>query len=78
MGARGLGSGVVYLGNMDEFREDLSPELGSGPAQDHELDPLGDAVTEGNGALHHLVVLHAASAYVVLVVCKLTELPSVT
>lgn len=68
---------MAYLGNMDEFCEDLSPELGGGSAQDHELDPLGDPVTEGNGALHHLVILHAAGAYVVLVICKLTELPSV-
>lgn len=56
---------------MDELGENLGPELSGGPAQHHQLDPLGDAVAQGDGALHGRDVLHAAVANVVLIVCKL-------
>lgn len=56
---------------MDELGENLCSELSGGPAQYHQLDPLGDAVAQGDGTLHHGDVLHAAVANVVLIVCKL-------
>lgn len=60
-----------YLGHVDELGENLGPELSGGPAQHHQLDPLGDAVAQCDGALHHRDVLHAAVANVILIVCKL-------
>lgn len=62
-----------YLGHVDELGENLGPELSGGPAQHHQLDPLGDAVAQGDGTLHHRDVLHAAVANVVLIVCKLAQ-----
>lgn len=56
---------------MDELGEHLGPELSGGPAQHHQLDPLGDAVAQGDGTLHHWNVLHAAVSNVVLIVCEL-------
>lgn len=58
---------------MDELGENLGPKLSGGSAQHHQLDPLGDAVAQGDGTLHHWDVFHAAVANVVLIVCKLAQ-----
>lgn len=51
---------VTHLSHLDELDEDFGSELWGGAAENHELNPLGDAVTEGNGPLHGGVLLHAA------------------
>lgn len=53
---------------MDELGENLSSQLSGRPAQHHQLNPLGDTITQGDGTLHGRDVLHAAVADVVLVV----------
>lgn len=58
---------------MDELGEDLCSQLSCRPTQNHELHPLGDTIAQRNGTFHHGVVLHAATADVVLVVCKLEK-----
>lgn len=58
---------------MDKLGENLSSQLSRRPAQHHQLNPLGDTVTQGDGTLHHWDVLHAAVADVVLIVYKLAE-----
>lgn len=58
---------------MDELGEHLGSKLSGRPAQHHQLDPLGDSVTQGYGTLHHGNVLHAAVANVILIVDKLAQ-----
>lgn len=62
-----------YLGHMDKLGENLCSKLSRRPAQHHQLDPLGDAITQGDGALHHWDVLHAAVPNVILIVYKLAQ-----
>lgn len=57
-----------YLGHVDELGENLSSQLSGRPAQHHQLNPLGDTITQGDGTLHRRDVLHAAVTDVVLVV----------
>lgn len=58
---------------MDKLGENLSSQLSSRPAQHHQLNPLGDPITQGDGTLHHRNVLHAAVGNVILIVYKLAE-----
>lgn len=58
---------------MDKFGENLSSQLSGRPAQHHQLNPLGDTITQGYGTLHYRDVLHAALANVILIVDKLEE-----
>lgn len=58
---------------MDELGENLSSQLSSWPAQHHQLNPLGDPITKGNGTLQHGDVLHAAAFDVILKVYKLMK-----
>lgn len=53
---------------MDKLGENLSSQLSGRSAQHHQLNPLGDPVTQGYGTLHRRDVLHAAVTDVVLVV----------
>ena len=62
-----------YLGHMDKLGENLRSKLSRRPAQHHQLDPLGDAITQRDGALHHWDVLHAAVPNVILIVYKLAQ-----
>lgn len=58
---------------MDKLCENLSSQLSGRPAQHHQLNPLGDTITQGNGTLHHGDVLHAAASNVILIVYKLAQ-----
>lgn len=58
---------------MNELGEDLGSLLGRVSAEDHQLDPLGDAVTHHDGALQSRVVSHRAAHHVAPVVQKLSQ-----
>lgn len=62
-----------YLCHVDKLGENLSSQLSGRPAQHHQLNPLRDTITQGDGTLHHGDVLHAAASNVILVVYKLAE-----
>lgn len=58
---------------MNKLGENLRPQLSRWSTQHHQLDPLGDAVTQRNGTLHHGDVLHAAGANIFQIVYELME-----
>lgn len=62
---------VTDLSHLDELDEDFCPELRGGAAENHQLYPLGDAVTQGNGPLHGGILLHTAIHEVILIVGEL-------
>jgi len=64
---------AAYLGHVNKLGENLSSQLRCRPAQHHELHPLGDTITQGDGTFHCGDVLHAAAADVALVVGELQQ-----
>ena len=64
---------VSYLGHVDELGEDLGSLLGCVSAEDHQLDPLGDAVAHHDGTFQRRVVPHRAAHHVAVVVQELTN-----
>ncbi len=62
-----------YLRHVNKLGENLSSQLSGWPAEHHQLNPLGDTITQGYGTLHRGDVLHAAVADVVLIVPKLAK-----
>lgn len=64
---------ATHLSHLDELDEDFRPELRGGPAEHHQLHPLGDAVAQCDGPLHGGVLLHTAVHHVVLIVGELRE-----
>lgn len=68
---------VTHLSHLDELDEDFCPELRGGAAENHQLYPLGDAVTQGNGPLHGGVLLHAAVHKVILIIGELGKKKSI-
>ena len=64
---------ATYLGHVNKLGENLRSQLSCRPAQHHELHPLGDTITQGDGTFHGGDVLHAAAADVALVVDKLEQ-----
>lgn len=53
---------------MDELGEDLGPLLCCVPAEDHQLDPLRDAIAQHDRALQGWVSPHCAPLHVAAVV----------
>ncbi|PWA22350.1 hypothetical protein CCH79_00018222 [Gambusia affinis] len=53
-----------YLSHMDVLGEDLGSLLGRVSAEDHQLDPLRDAVAHHDGSLQRRVVPHRTSHHV--------------
>lgn len=64
---------VTHLSHLDELDKDFRSELWGGAAENHQLYPLGDAITQGNGPLHGGVLLHTAIHKVILVIRELGE-----
>lgn len=62
-----------YLCHVDKLSENLSSQLSCWSAQHHQLNPLGDPITQGDGTLHYRDVLHAAATNVILIVYKLAK-----
>lgn len=61
------------LCNIDKLCDHFCPLQGCRLAENHELDPLGDAVKQSNRSLQSRIVLQAAVDHIALVVCELTR-----
>lgn len=68
-----LGYCDTYLSHVDELGEDLRSLLGCVSAEDHQLHPLGDAITHHDRALQSRVVPHRALHHVAAVVQELGQ-----
>lgn len=66
------------LCHSDEVGDDGGPLRGSGLAEHHELDPLGDTVEKGDETLQDWVFHCAAVHHKAVVVLKLKEESSIT
>lgn len=64
---------VSHLSHMDELGEDLGSLLCCVSAEDHQLDPLGHAVTHHDRALQGRVFPHRALHHVAAVVQELAN-----
>lgn len=61
------------LCHADEVADDDGSLLGRGLAEHHELDPLGDAVEEGDEALQDGIIHRAAVHHKAVVVLELED-----
>lgn len=64
---------VHHLSHVDELGEDLGPLLSCVSAEDHQLDPLGHAVTHHDRALQGGVFPHRAPHHIAAVVQELAN-----
>lgn len=71
-GEEGQGRGR-HLCHMDEVGDDQGTLGGGGLAKDHELNPLGDAVEQGDEPLQHGVVHGAAMSHKTVIILELGE-----
>lgn len=60
-----------HLCHMHEVCDDQRPLCGCGFAEDHELDPLRDAVEEGDESLQDRIVYSAAMSHKAVIVLEL-------